>query len=121
MSLQEEIKKAIGAHGMWKSRLISAIKTGKSDFTPAKVCTDNQCDFGHWLYGATIAAADKASPSYETVRKLHGEFHKIAGNILSLALSGKKEEAEKLMETGSPFAKLSAELTQAMMTWASLS
>ena len=31
MSFKEEITKAIGAHGMWKAHLRSAIETGKTD------------------------------------------------------------------------------------------
>ena len=117
MSVQDEIVKAIGAHGLWKGRLMTAINTGKSEFEPAKVCLDNQCDFGRWLYGATLLPKDKTNPQYEVVRKLHGEFHKIAGNVLTLALQGKKEQALALVADGSPFAKLSVELTQAMMKW----
>lgn len=119
MSTQEEITKAIGAHGLWKSRLASAIETGKSDFTVDKVCVDNQCDFGRWFYGTTLTAEDKKNPSYEVVRKLHAEFHKITGDVLRLALAGKKEEAKKLIDDKSHYFKLSTELTQAMMKWKS--
>lgn len=118
MSLQEEIKKAIGAHGLWKARLVAAIETGKSEFVPEKVCTDNQCDFGKWLYGVTITSADKTGSHYESVRKLHAEFHKIAAKILELALAGKKDEAKKMMDPGSEFASLSSKLTVAMTQWA---
>jgi hypothetical protein len=117
MSLHDEIEKAIGAHGMWKTRLNDAIETGKSEFAPEKVCTDNQCEFGKWLYGATITAADKVGDHYEGIRKLHAEFHKITGDVLKLALEGKKAEAQKLVGTGGRFANLSAELTRAMMKW----
>lgn len=118
MSLHDEISKAIGAHGMWKTRLNTAIATGKSEFMPEKVCVDNQCDFGKWLYGASLTGADKHDPHYEKVRTLHAEFHKLAANVLTLALEGKKEEAKKLVEPSGRFAGLSAELTMAMMDWA---
>jgi len=117
MSLQDEISKAIGAHALWKKRLISAIDTGESDFAPEKVCTDNQCEFGKWLYGATITAADKTGGDYDNVRKLHAEFHKIAADVLRLALSGKKAEARKLIDEGSRYAALSIELTRALLKW----
>ena len=115
MSLAEEIKKAIGAHGMWKMRLQSAIDTAKSEFTAENVCRDNQCDFGRWLYRAEIPAAEKSGPHYEKVRCLHAEFHKKAAEVLKVAVTGKKEEAKNLMATNSPFAVVSGQLTFAMI------
>jgi len=117
MSLKDEITKAVGAHGMWKKRLDSAIDTGSSEFTPERVCADNQCDFGKWLYGGTITAADKTNPHYEAVRKRHAEFHKSAADVLKLALAGKKNEAHRLIGTEGRFTAASADLTKAMMTW----
>lgn len=118
MSLQEEIKKAVGAHGMWKKRLQDAIETGKSDFNPDNVCKDNLCDFGKWLYGDTIAAQAKGMPEYQTCRELHGKFHGIAGEVLRMAVAGKKEDALKAIAPGSEFATISTTLTQALMKWA---
>lgn len=115
MSLKDEITKGIGAHGLWKQRLIDAIANGKSDWKPDTVCMDNQCDFGKWLYGAS--PADKKSPHYETVKSLHAQFHKVAGEILRLALSGKKSEANTAMGDNSQYRDLSSKLTKEMMAW----
>ena len=116
MNLKEQIDKAIGAHGMWKARLKMAIDSGKSEFNPAIVKTDNNCDFGKWLYN-DISPELKKSPIYDTVIKIHAEFHAEAGQVLQLALSGQKEEAEKGMGTGSKFSEISASLTRTMMEW----
>ena len=118
MSLQDEITKAIGAHGMWKARLKAAIDSGNSEFRPDQVCVDNLCDFGRWLYGSTIAPAEKAGQHYRVVLKCHAEFHKLAAEALGRALAGKKAEASMLINPGSRFANLSVELTTAMMAWA---
>jgi hypothetical protein len=117
LKLQDQINDAIAAHGMWKARLNSAIDSGASEFAPEKVCTDNQCDFGRWLYSPTFTAADKAGAHYETVRKAHAEFHKVAADVLRLALAGSKDEARRLIGMGSRFGTLSASLTAAMMAW----
>ena len=53
MSTTDAITKGIGAHGMWKQRILDAIKTGKSEWTPEIVCQDNQCEFGKWLYSCS--------------------------------------------------------------------
>jgi len=117
MSFKEEITKAIGAHGMWKARLMSAIDTGKSDASVTDVAKDNACAFGQWLYGSTIDAAAKSSAGFTEVQKLHAEFHKVAAQVLQLALQGKKAEANKMIAHDSAFADVSGRLTSARMRW----
>ena len=41
MSLQDEITKAIGAHGVWKMRLRTAIDVGKADANAADCHNSN--------------------------------------------------------------------------------
>jgi hypothetical protein len=117
----EELDKAIGAHGMWKVRLKSAIETGKI-FTPIEtIRMDNQCVFGKWLYGSTLSPQDKNSRHYITVKELHAEFHKTAAHVAELATNGKKNEAESMLAIGGEYSKISSKLTQAMMEWKSVS
>jgi len=116
MNFQEQLDKAIGAHGLWKARLRTAIDTGKSDFNPHTVKTDNNCDFGKWLYN-DISPELKTSPTYKVVLQYHAEFHKEAGRILQLALEGNKEDAEKGIKAASTFATISSSLTATMMEW----
>ncbi len=115
MSMKDAISKGIGAHGMWKQRLIDAINSGQSEWTPAIVCQDNQCEFGKWLYACS--PQEKSNTHYETVRELHATFHKNAANVLEMALSGKKTEATASIDQGSDYKTLSTKLTQEMMGW----
>ena len=115
MSTKDAINNGIAAHGMWKQRLIDAIKTGESEWTPEIVCQDNQCEFGKWLYSCN--ADEKSSPHYETIRSLHADFHTTAAGILKLALTGKQNEAEKLIGMGSEYRNVSGALTKEMMDW----
>jgi methyl-accepting chemotaxis protein len=117
MACVEEISKAIGAHGMWKQRLRSAIDTGKSDFATERVRPDNLCDFGKWLHG--LPATDKSALDWKTVQNLHARFHLEAARVLDLALKGKKTEADRLMTADSEFGRISQSLTTAMMKWKS--
>lgn len=113
----QEIDKGIGAHGLWKARLKSAIDAGHMD-TPVEVIRkDDQCAFGKWLHGPTLSAADKASSHYRIVRDLHAEFHRTAARVAELALAGKKADAEKQMALGGEYANVSTKLTAAMMAW----
>ena len=116
MSGRQQIDKAIGAHGLWKSRLREAIDTGESDFTAAVVKTDNSCDFGQWLHN-TITLDLKATPQYRTILSHHAEFHMEAARILQMALAGKKADADACLSAASRFSAISAALTTAMMEW----
>ncbi|HEB58781.1 MAG TPA: hypothetical protein ENJ01_06150 [Gammaproteobacteria bacterium] len=117
MSLADSINKGIAAHGMWKQRLIDAIATGSSEWSPATVCQDNQCEFGKWLYSGDAEVT--ASPRYEKVRTLHADFHKVAAEVLKMALAGQKDAAEAAIDMGSEYRNISSELTREMMNWKS--
>ena len=111
----EEINKAVGAHGIWKNRLKSAIDTGQSDVTPEVAAADNKCAFGKWLYG--LPEGMQNSPRCQNVKDLHACFHREAANVLELALNGEKEKATDSLADGSAFSDTSTQLTEAMMEW----
>jgi hypothetical protein len=113
----EEITKAISAHGLWKTRLKTAIDTRTIETPVETIRQDNQCAFGKWLYGPTLTSADKSSDHYKTVITLHAEFHKAAARVAELAVSGKATEAEASIAPGGEYATVSAKLTRVMMEW----
>lgn len=115
MSVKEEISKAIGAHGIWKTRLKRAIDTRQSELTVEKTQTDNGCEFGKWLYG--VGAPLNKSAEWHDVHRLHAEFHGVAAKTLSAALAGKSAEARAMVDDGGAFTKASDALTRAMMSW----
>ncbi len=115
MGIEDEISKGIGAHGKWKQRILSAIQTGESEWTPATVRQDNQCDFGKWLYACN--PQDKVSPHYEKVKELHAHFHTVAGGVLETALTGDKQKAESAVSMDSEYRTVSGKLTSEMMAW----
>ncbi len=77
----------------------------------------NKCEFGKWLYGNTISDDIKESNYYQKVVDLHAQFHVEAAKVLTLALAGNRDEATKLMGTGSEFANRSSELTRTIEEW----
>ncbi|MBL8753802.1 MAG: CZB domain-containing protein [Planctomycetes bacterium] len=111
---QDQITKAVGAHGMWKARLRSAIDTGKCDHDPAKVECDNLCDLGKWLHG-TIDRELKAMPDYRQVVDQHAKFHKVAAKVLRLALTAQQADANKLMD--GEFTAESTRLVSMLAAW----
>lgn len=115
MAIQDEIQKAIGAHGMWKQKLREAIDLGTSSHSVATVCLDNQCEFGKWLHGLDLKT--RGTNRWQCVKAAHADFHREAGRILDLALKGKKKEAEDGLAMKSRFADVSAKLTLEMLAW----
>ena len=115
VSYSDDIDKAIVAHGQWKQRLLSAITKGTSEFSVAQVQVDNRCDFGKWFYG--LPDAVRETEHGKTVQRLHASFHAEAARILELALQGRIAEAEKSMEPGLPYARLTGQLVIALTNW----
>ena len=113
MAFADEIAKAIGAHGVWKMRLKTAIDTGKADAQATDVAKDNVCPFGQWLYGASITPVVRASQDYQTVRKLHADFHKCAASVIECVTRGDKAKANTLLD--GDYHKVSSALSTAMM------
>jgi hypothetical protein len=111
------IQKAIAAHSSWKSRLRSAVDTGKFDVTPATVKLDNQCEFGKWLHGSDFSADEKKTENYRTVVDLHAKFHLEAAQILEWVTSGRKDTAEKAMGLEGSYTKASTALTKELVQW----
>ncbi len=117
MAIIEALDQAIDAHGAWKLRLQLVIATGEADAPVETVRQDSLCAFGKWLYGPTLSPADKASRHHKTVRRLHAEFHETAARVTKLALDGKKEAAEEMIDLYGQFTQISTRLARAMMEW----
>jgi len=112
---KDSIDAALAAHSQWKKRLQDAIATHRSEFDPAVVKRDNACQFGQWLHG--LPPQDKVSEDFKRVRDLHAEFHKVTGEILELALSGRKDDALHQLEAGGSYGSASGKLVLALQGW----
>ena len=115
MITKEAIAAALSAHAQWKKRLQDAIATGHSEFTPGVVTKDNACQFGQWLY--SLSPPDTLSDDFKKVKALHADFHKIAADILTLALFGKKNEALEMLDHGGAYVKATGKLVLALGAW----
>ncbi|MBL8216887.1 MAG: CZB domain-containing protein [Bryobacterales bacterium] len=110
----DELNSAIAAHARWKGRLLTAIEQGKCDVSVADASRDDHCQFGKWLKETPGLTREQ---HYGKVKELHHKFHAEAGNVLSLALAGKKDAAKSSMNVGSPFLNVSSALTYAIVAW----
>jgi methyl-accepting chemotaxis protein len=67
---------------------------------------------GKWLYGETLTRHDRTTIDYKVVKKLHAQFHEVAGRVAELAASGHQEEAQRCLSNdfGTAWRKLIAAL-----------
>lgn len=117
MTTAHQIDQAIGAHGLWKSRLRTAIETGVLEGDVAALRATDRCAFGQWMHGPHISTKQKVSSHWFTVARLHTRFHEAAAEVAELALAGRREEAKALMERHGAFGVASSELVGAMLRW----
>lgn len=113
--LVEQIDAAIGAHGMWKMRLRTAIRTCTCELTPAEAACDDKCKFGQWLHSSALSPAVRGGIPYQVVRRLHAEFHRAAGDVLAAALAGDADAANARM--AGEFDPRSEKLVRALLKW----
>lgn len=113
--LTARIDDAIGAHGMWKMRLRSAVRSGTCDTTAHDASCDDKCKFGQWLYSSSLSPTLKNGVPYQVVRRLHADFHRTAGDVLADALGGRPAQAEATLE--GPFTERSEKLVRALIKW----
>jgi methyl-accepting chemotaxis protein len=87
----------IGAHVLWKKRLLALLDgTSEEKLDPQTIGMDNQCALGKWIYGD--GQAFSRTTSYDTVRAMHAEFHRLAAEVVILYQNGKVPEAEQLLQ-----------------------
>ncbi len=115
MSHEPDIDKAIAAHDAWKRRLLSAVSSGSSEFSPDLVRLESRCDFGKWFFG--LPAEIRDTEQARKIRQLHAAFHAEAARILSLALEGRRDEAMRSLSSESQYASLSRQLALVLGDW----
>ena len=87
----------ISAHVLWKKRLLAMLEgSGDETLDPEVVGMDDKCALGKWIYGDGQAFSKSAS--YETVRAMHAEFHRLAAEVVRLHQAGKTTQAEQLLQ-----------------------
>lgn len=116
-TMKDQIRKALTAHAAWKVRLKTAVASGADDLDVARVKSDRHCDFGHWLHGSAIPVSVRETETYREISRLHAAFHEAAAQVVDLARSGKKAEAEAAIRIGGPFSRASANLDAALVRW----
>lgn len=103
-----DFDKAIEAHRQWKVKLRKAIAE-HDKLDSDTICRDDQCPLGKWIHGPG-GAQWGSRPSFVELMKKHAEFHQTAGAVARQINAGNYAEAEKLIGSGSQFARSSTEV-----------
>lgn len=117
MPYKDEIDAAISAHEVWKVRLAEAIESHTVDLPVDRICRDDCCEFGAWLYSDSITPIEKSSQRYKLVRHLHADFHKAAAEVAEFVLAGQAVVANDLMSETGRFSVVSKRLIAALNDW----
>lgn len=90
--VEENVKKALGAHGQWKMKLRHAVEIGRLPKPAKDIACDDQCGLGLWLVGMRTDPSSNTQ-EYQAVVKAHAHFHKEAGKVAALVEAGDKARA----------------------------
>lgn len=96
---------AISAHIDWKMKLSNYIAHCDHSLDPSVVGADNKCALGKWVYGP--GAEHSAHSEFQNMKTEHAAFHRCAGEIVACANQGDLTRAEKLMQPGAEYLRVS--------------
>jgi methyl-accepting chemotaxis protein len=98
---------AISAHIDWKMKLSKYLANPDGSLDHTKVCVDNACALGKWIYGAGSKYQELNPSTFLALKESHAEFHKTAGEIIKLINSKKESQARAMLEPGGPYMRIS--------------
>ncbi|HPI39719.1 MAG TPA: methyl-accepting chemotaxis protein [Pseudobdellovibrionaceae bacterium] len=98
---------AKSAHVDWKMKLSNYLKNPDHSLDSSKVCLDNACVLGKWIYGDGQMYKNQFHKDFENLRVSHADFHTTAGQIIDFIHEGKKESAQKLLSPHGHYSKVS--------------
>jgi len=100
---------AIETHQKWKTRLKAVIDSDAAEAISVEtLSSDTHCVLGQWIYGSGGQQYGNLS-DFERLKHNHTHFHRCAGQVLSLAQNGHKQEAAHALNHGD-YARVSQEV-----------
>jgi len=100
---------AIEAHRAWKVKLRSAIAKHEQLDTDT-ISRDDCCPLGKWLHGPG-GQRYGSKPRFVELVEHHSAFHRSAGEVATAINRGRYEDAERLLNSGSEFARCSTDVS----------
>lgn len=108
-----DLNNAVAKHAEWKTKFRVAI-TKKETMDAHTIAKDNCCDLGKWLHEDGMRQFGKLHSHHDCVVK-HAQFHTEAGKVAAAINAKKFEEAEQMLNAGTPYASASTAVGIAIM------
>jgi methyl-accepting chemotaxis protein len=99
---------AIQAHADWRTKLRSAASHNEQ-VDAETIGRDDCCELGKWLHGAGNSKFG-GKPTFVALISGHREFHIEAGKVARAINQGMGAQVEKMLDSGTPFARASREV-----------
>src|SRR5690349_19233003 len=95
---------AIRSHTFWKVTLRWLVN-GQKRLDEQALGDDHACELGRWIISE--AAAFEPYPAFADLRREHGEFHRLAGDVARLVSAGQLDAANGLLAPDGAFTRAS--------------
>lgn len=94
-----DIDAAIASHERWRLQLQDMIN-GRSNevMRPERICHDDRCDLGRWLYGTGRVRLGHY-PAFDMLVARHKYFHQQAAEVVTLFQSGESQKSVLLLNS----------------------
>ena len=107
-----DLDSAVGKHAEWKVKLRGAIQRCET-LDAAYVAADNCCELGMWLHGDAKRTMG-ANPALQDCVAKHAAFHGEAGKVAQAINAGKMEQADAMLNAGTPYSAASTAVAGAI-------
>ena len=104
---------AINSHAEWKIKLRTALIKKSTVDNVDTLTRDDCCAFGKWLKSEGRGQYG-ASKTFQDCVRAHSDFHRAAGGIARVINEQHFEQAERMLDNASVFAKASNSVVQAI-------
>lgn len=98
---------AIKAHIDWKMKLTKYLENPNGSLEHSKVCLDNACPLGKWIYGDGALYRNNHIITFDALKKSHAEFHQCAGDIIRYIDNRNDTMANQLLSPAGKYSVIS--------------
>lgn len=104
---QFDFDSALKTHVDWKMKLTKYLENPNGSLEESKVCVDNACPLGQWIYGEGSRYRNNHLITFDALKKSHTEFHKCAGDIIRYINNDNRTMANQLLSAQGKYSVIS--------------
>ena len=95
-----DIDAAIASHEGWRLQLQDMVNGRTQEvMRPERICQDDRCDLGRWLYGTGKVRLGHY-PAFDMLVQRHKYFHQQAAAVVVAFQAGEQQKAVQLLNSG---------------------